>query len=72
MPHGQKRASLSKVICAHPAVQMAPQLTSSYFQPEDVVGQVHFHNDHQIPFHLEVEGEKDETETPCRCAQTPY
>lgn len=56
---------------ADSAAQMTLQLTSSYSQAEVDEVQVHFHNDHQIPFHLEEGGGMDEMEIPCTSDDLP-
>ena len=64
--------NLSKVFHAPPVVQMAHQLIFLYSQDGDAEDQVHFHNDHQILFHLEEEGGKDEKENLCTGVQPLY
>ena len=64
-------ANLSKVFHGPPAALVAHQPISLYSQTGDVEGQVHFHNDHQILFHLEEVDGKDEKGSLCIGDQPP-
>lgn len=49
------------------------QLIFLYSHFGGAVGQSHFHNNHQIPFHRGVEeGERDEMGMPCKDDLLPY
>ena len=64
--------NLRKVCHAALAALMVQQKIFLQYQAEDVEDLIHFHNDHQILFHQEVDGEKDEKESPGTGDLPPY
>lgn len=57
--------NLKRVFHALPAALMAHLPIFLHFQAEDVEDQVHCHIDHQILYHLQEGGGKDERGSPC-------
>ena len=57
--------NLKRAFHALPVALMAHSPTFLHCQAEDVEDQVHCHNDHQILFHLQEGGGKDEKGSPC-------